>query len=974
MNQLKDSFLVTLCLFLLFFVMGLNAQTWRRYSPLEAENLQKFRQCLEKDKELKDAYERYQNAVKKQKDLLAEDAVYQGLLRQRKDAEETLRKLQADDRGGNEVSHQYKLLGTLKRKIRECINENMDFKTLEKEITEARQDLRVQLAKNEISLYYFSPTFEEICGDVDVDFMEEMQDDYELGEGNPFKDAFADLSKALFEKDFAKEASTEITRALVKEFPKSSPESIGKCVGFFYDPDGFIALDEKNIDKEREDVFDECVRILSWMRMLKHDDKAGWEAVQSARKAVYHRIEGGSIFRFIWAYQWSRQNRPQEWLDDFAQWISDHPEQSGLMKYVHELLEYRHIGKEKNDKTQMQLLEEHLNLMTEKLKDPWILHVARSINAWSRAWNARGGGYANTVSEKGWKIWGIEKKKAIQEAQIAIRLHPDWSAGYIGILEDFQGNHIEDFLQLMRYRPDFTEAYTKLIWGLLPRWGGSHAEIVALARTCMETKRYDTALPSIGFNLLGLVAWDTVPWAQWSRVYRQKWLEPLAVELFDARIKQNQWLRRDSRLDKALYFIAIGKYGEAAMLVKAIEADNDGKEVVFPSWNGRYIGNWYAKVPAWEDALTHLRLMTGEYATQLIEIENLSMDNRRCLEAIARLAEFIKTHQALNEKEKEFLIDLRARWQMPDVSPISYWGDKVVGGAFKPAFNNGYTKVIREMMEAGIDYRKFESFPGEMALLVAMRGSDPTMLDLLKEMGDPLDSPEKDPKFQGDQPIHMAVMTSNIPMLKKLLELGISPESRNSHNHTPMHFCAQHGSVEGISILLAAGASPDVQDGDGDTPLMFVPQTQVSPQCLRLLAQASKNVNIGNGAGMTALHYAAKCGNSPEYIKILLAAGADPQARTPGGKTPYDLAMSRHRDDLAALLPKPDPKGGKVYQTNAPAPARKVSHAAATRNDDWLSMVATFISMPEVYGIMVCIGLGGIVWFVVRKRKRVSRG
>ena len=43
MNQLKDSFLVTLCLFLLFFVMGLNAQTWRRYSPLEAENLQKFK-------------------------------------------------------------------------------------------------------------------------------------------------------------------------------------------------------------------------------------------------------------------------------------------------------------------------------------------------------------------------------------------------------------------------------------------------------------------------------------------------------------------------------------------------------------------------------------------------------------------------------------------------------------------------------------------------------------------------------------------------------------------------------------------------------------------------------------------------------------------------------------------------------------------------------------------------------------------
>ena len=114
--------------------------------------------------------------------------------------------------------------------------------------------------------------------------------------------------------------------------------------------------------------------------------------------------------------------------------------------------------------------------------------------------------------------------------------------------------------------------------------------------------------------------------------------------------------------------------------------------------------------------------------------------------------------------------------------------------------------------------------------------TDPTMLDLLKQMGDPLDRPEKNPKFQGNQPIHMAVMTSNIPMLKKLLEVGISHEARNGHNHAPIHFCVQHGSVEGISILLAAGASPDVHDGDGDTPLMVIPQTQVSPECLRLLA------------------------------------------------------------------------------------------------------------------------------------------
>ena len=80
--------------------------------------------------------------------------------------------------------------------------------------------------------------------------------------------------------------------------------------------------------------------------------------------------------------------------------------------------------------------------------------------------------------------------------------------------------------------------------------------------------------------------------------------------------------------------------------------------------------------------------------------------------------------------------------------------------------------------------------------------------------------------------------------------------------------------------------------------------------------------------------------------------------------------MARHREDLAALLPKPDPKGGKIYQTHAPAPPAKGRKAVAPRNDDWLSMVVAFISMPEVYGILTLLVLGGIVWLVIRRRQK----
>ena len=963
-----------LCLLLLLLAFGVYAQEWQRYSQAEVSNLQRFRTLLATDNELKGAFEGYQSALKRHNALLAADEELQKLFLQQADARKELEKLRNGEWKGVEITHQQKLLETLERKIKERTEANAELKAVEAEMAQAKQTLREQLDKNNIILYDYRVTLEELFSNTDDEMRGEVCSDYQLRGENPFKDAFADLSKALFQKDLAREAVAEISKALARDFSGSSPETIGKIVAFFYEPQAFNPIEGKNADKVQEDVFEEYYRILCWMRRTKWDDKAGWDEIQKARKALYRRMERGSLVRFMLAYQWEGQNHPEGWVDDFVRWLTTHQDDAPLLKYLHEWLNFTYERDFKHEATQMQLLEERLKRADVELKDPWLLHVAQSITAWRRAWDARGAGYGDTVSQQGWRVWEKEKERALQEARKAVELHPEWPGGYLGILEDFGGAHFAEFCQLMRYRPDFTEAYRKMIWGLLPRWCGSYAEIVALARACMETRRYDTALPSIGFNLLGLVAWDTTPWAQWNRVYKQKWLEPLAIELFDARIKQSDWLKRDSRLDKALFFIAIGKYEVAAELVKTIEAENGGKPVVFPSWNGMAIGNWYVKVPAWEDARTHLTVMTGEYAATMREIEDLATEKGRYGEAVKRLGEFLKSHPTLDEKAKEYLADLRARWQMPDLPANGYARDRGWGVAFNSAFEKGYTNVIRELMEAGFDYRKYEYYPGSMALFVARQGTSPDMLELLKEMGDPLDRPEKDPRFQGARPIHFACMDSNIPMLKKLLELGISPDLTNDHGHTPMHYCAQQGSAEGISILLAAGASPDAQDADGDTPLMFIPQTQVSPQCLRLLAKASKNINLGNRSGMTALLYAAQCGNYPEYIRILLEAGADPQARTPGGEAPYDLAMARNRPDLAALLPKPDPEGGTVYQMRTPESGNNVNASAASTgsNDDWGTIVKEFVCMPEVYGIVLCIVIGGIVWAVLRGRKKTS--
>ena len=53
--------------------------------------------------------------------------------------------------------------------------------------------------------------------------------------------------------------------------------------------------------------------------------------------------------------------------------------------------------------------------------------------------------------------------------------------------------------------------------------------------------------------------------------------------------------------------------------------------------------------------------------------------------------------------------------------------------------------------------------------------------------------------------------------------------------------------------------------------------------------------------GDTPLHMAARNGNV-DIAKMLLDAGADKEAKTPDGRTPYNVATARFKTAVAALL------------------------------------------------------------------------
>jgi hypothetical protein len=53
---------------------------------------------------------------------------------------------------------------------------------------------------------------------------------------------------------------------------------------------------------------------------------------------------------------------------------------------------------------------------------------------------------------------------------------------------------------------DFGPAYTLMIDALLPRWGGSHGEMLRFARECLDTKRFDTCVPMIYGTIVRTIA------------------------------------------------------------------------------------------------------------------------------------------------------------------------------------------------------------------------------------------------------------------------------------------------------------------------------------------------------------------------------------------------------------------------------------------------------------------------------------
>jgi len=163
-------------------------------------------------------------------------------------------------------------------------------------------------------------------------------------------------------------------------------------------------------------------------------------------------------------------------------------------------------------------------------------------------------------------------------------------------------------------------------------------------------------------------------------------------------------------------------------------------------------------------------------------------------------------------------------------------------------------------------------------------------------------------EIRGYTPLHEAVYFGKADDVQRILDSGaVSVNARTERKETPIHYALCHGKVNCIRPLLKAGADVNRRTlSMGSTPLtMGVMQcpTTVIEEFLKICKEENIpiDLNKGNFFGETALHFAVTH-NKRATVKVLLDAGANIDAVTFNGHTPYHIATEENHKEILDLL------------------------------------------------------------------------
>jgi len=136
----------------------------------------------------------------------------------------------------------------------------------------------------------------------------------------------------------------------------------------------------------------------------------------------------------------------------------------------------------------------------------YVRQVFTGAMAINLAWKARGSGYAHTVTDEGWV--GFHKhlnvaREALSQAWESRKNIVHAPYHMMTVAKGLEGGDEMRmwFDRTIAARLEYRNAYIGMYWGLLPRWYGSHRQMLDFANECFEQGMWETRVP-VEFALL----------------------------------------------------------------------------------------------------------------------------------------------------------------------------------------------------------------------------------------------------------------------------------------------------------------------------------------------------------------------------------------------------------------------------------------------------------------------------------------
>jgi hypothetical protein len=148
-----------------------------------------------------------------------------------------------------------------------------------------------------------------------------------------------------------------------------------------------------------------------------------------------------------------------------------------------------------------------LRIIKPEEKFEWLALVLEGESEVNLAWKARGGGYANTVTEAGWRGFERHLAQAHKAFAQAWNLQPNWALAPAAMIKVAMGESGSAemrrwFNRATAAQIDYPTAWSNMRWGLRPRWAGSAEEMLALGISALDTGRFDTDVPRKFFDVV----------------------------------------------------------------------------------------------------------------------------------------------------------------------------------------------------------------------------------------------------------------------------------------------------------------------------------------------------------------------------------------------------------------------------------------------------------------------------------------